>query len=348
MHGSPKSRLLWLLAVSVAYTIPCHAADTNKESIGRESVVDAVESIGITVSDVDRSVAFFRDVLMFEKESDIEVAGEEYEKLWGVFGLRVRVVGMRLGDEKIELMQFLAPRGRPMPIDSRANDGWFQHIAIIVNDMDCAFEHLRRHKVEFASTGPQTIPEWNTKAAGIRAFYFRDSDGHFLEVLWFPPGKGDPKWHQESDRLFLGIDHTAIVVQNSDSSLRLYRDALGLKVIGESENYGTEQEHLNNVFGARLRITTLRGRQGPAIEFLEYLTPRDGRPAPTDTRANDLWHWHIRLRVRDIAAGSQQVRSSHARWISPVVQSLAGGALGFSKGLLARDSDGHALLLSQP
>ena len=56
-------------------------------------------------------------------------------------------------------------------------------------------------------------------------------------------------------------------------------------------NYGTEQEHLNNVAGARLHISNLKAKSGPGIEFLEYLTPRDGRPAPRDTEANDPWHW---------------------------------------------------------
>ena len=50
-----------------------------------------------------------------------------------------------------------------------------------------------------------------------------------------------------------------------------------MKVAGESENYDTEQEHLNGVFGARLRITALRADEGPGIELLEYLAPRDGR-----------------------------------------------------------------------
>ena len=78
-------------------------------------------------------------------------------------------------------------------------------------------------------------------AGGIRAFYFKDPDGHPLEILWFPEGKGDPKWQQPSDRLFLGIDHTAIVVSDTAQSLRCYRDTLGLRVAGESENYGPEQ-----------------------------------------------------------------------------------------------------------
>src|SRR5262245_17083266 len=83
-----------------------------------------------------------------------------------------------------------------------------------------------------------------------------------------------------TDRLFLGIDHTAIVVNSTEASLACYRDTLGLRVVGQSENYGPEQERLNNVFGARLRITTLRAPAGPGVELLEYLTPRDGRPAP--------------------------------------------------------------------
>ena len=76
-----------------------------------------------------------------------------------------------------------------------------------------------------------------------------------------------------TDKLFLGIDHTAIVISDTDASLRFYRDVLGLQVVGESENYGPEQERLNNVFGARLRITSLRAASGPGVEFLEYLAP---------------------------------------------------------------------------
>src|SRR4029450_7647770 len=124
---------------------------------------------GMTVSDIDRSVAFFKDVLTFEPVSDIEVAGQEYDRLQGVFGTRMRIVGMRLGDEQIELTQYLAPRGRPIPVDSRSNDRWFQHIAIIVSDMDKAYQHLRAHKIRHASTSPQTIPASNKAAAGIRA-----------------------------------------------------------------------------------------------------------------------------------------------------------------------------------
>lgn len=309
--------------------------------------VRTIGPIAVTVGDIGRSVDFYTNVLSFERISDVEVYGEQYERLMGVFGLRMRMVGLKLGDESLELVQYLAPRGRPMPADSRANDQWFQHVAIIVNDMDRAYEHLRRHKVEHASTGPQTLPDWNKNAGGIKAFYFRDPDGHFLEVLWFPPGRGDEKWHVNTDRLFLGIDHTAIVVRDTEASLRLYRDVLGMRVAGGAENYGSEQEHLNNVFGARLRITALRADTGPGVELLEYLSPRDGRSTPVDTKANDLWHWHVRL-TPESALPAGAVLCDGARSVSPGVVELPKSTPGFGRGSMVRDPDGHGLLLAEP
>ena len=97
------------------------------------------------------------------------------------------------------------------------------------------------------------------------------------------------------DALFLGIDHTAIVVADTEVNLRFYRGTLGLRVAGESENHGPEQEHLNQASGARVRITGLRVPNGPGVEFLEYLTPRDGRPVPVDARANDLVKWKTEI-----------------------------------------------------
>src|SRR6516165_2925222 len=193
----------------------------------------SVESVGMTVSDMDRAVDFY-SALTFQKVSDVEVLGDEFEHLEGVFGARMRIVRMQLGTEFLDLTQYLAPPGRPIPVDSRSNDLSFQHIAIVVRDMDQAFEKLRALKVQFVSTAPQTLPPSIKAAAGIKAFYFRDPDQHNLEIIYFPPGKGDPRWQEKTDKLFLGIDHTAIGISNTDRSLRFYRDVLGMKVAGES------------------------------------------------------------------------------------------------------------------
>jgi catechol 2,3-dioxygenase-like lactoylglutathione lyase family enzyme len=297
---------------------------------------------------MDRSIEFYTQVLSFEKVSDVEVWGSEYEQLQGVFGVRMRVVRLNLGSESIELTDYLAPKGKPFPADSRGNDRWFQHIAIIVSDMDKAYDWLRQHKVQHASTGPQRLPDWNPNAGGIEAFYFRDPDNHFLEILHFPPGKGAPKWRQPSDKLFLGIDHTAIVVSDTEASLRFYRDELGLQVAGESENYGTEQEHLNSVFGVRLHITSLRAAAGPGIEFLEYLTPRDGRPMPADEKANDLIHWQTQLVTDSVDTASQQLRAGSRPFVSSGGISFTEPTLGFTKSMLLRDPDGHVMQIIEP
>jgi catechol 2,3-dioxygenase-like lactoylglutathione lyase family enzyme len=305
--------------------------------------VTAVDSVGITVADMDKAVDFYSQVLAFRKVSDVEVWGDEYEYLQGLFGIRMRVVRMQLGNEFIELTEYLTPKGKPIPVDSRSNDRWFQHIAIAVSDMDKAYQYLRRYKVQHASTAPQRIPDSNLAAAGIRAFYFKDPDGHNLEIIYFPAGKGDPKWQQPTNQLFLGIDHTAIVVGNTEASLKFYRDLLGMKLAGESENIGTEQEHLNNVFGAKLRISGLRASSGLGVEFLDYLTPRDGRPYPVDARPNDLLHWQTTLVVKDAEAIAQKLRVANSIFISPNVVEIPGQVLGFRKGFMLRDPDGHAI-----
>jgi catechol 2,3-dioxygenase-like lactoylglutathione lyase family enzyme len=312
-----------------------------------------VDSVGITVRDLDRAVAFYTDVLSFRRVAEWEAAGDDYEHLLGVFGARVRVVRLALGDEAVELMEFVAPRGgRAAPVDSRSNDRWFQHVAIVVDDMDRAYAWLREHGVEHASTGPQRLPDWNADAGGIEAFYFRDPDGNHLEVLEFPPGKGDARWHS-NERLFLGIDHTAIVVASTADSLRWYRDTLGMAVAGTAENFGPEQERLNNVFGARLRITALRAERGIGVELLEYLAPRTGRAMPGDTLANDDWHWQVNfardsLSTVDAAVRAASGRSGEPVYVSPGIVAMTTPARLGRAALAVRDPDGHVAVFWSP
>ena len=310
-------------------------------------LVSGVDAVRLTVGDLDRSIDFYTKVLSFEKAGESEVDGSEYEHLEGVFGLRMRTARLRLGEEFIELAEFLAPKGKATPPDSRANDRWFQHIAIITSDMEAAYRRLREHHIQHASSGPQRLPDWNKNAGGIQAFYFRDPDGHFLEILAFPEGKGATKWHRKDSGLFLGIDHTAIVISDTEASLRFYRDLLGMRVVGESENYGPEQERLNNVFGARLRITSLRASSGPGVEFLEYLAPRDGRPYPPEEKANDLIHWRTKFLGSSAAEAEQALRKFRSNFVSTGVVELTGAKSEFRKSLVVRDPDGHAVQVTQ-
>lgn len=230
--------------------------------------ISGVNSVRFNVKNIELEKKFFSDVLGFETVNTTPDTAI-----------------LRLGEEKIELVKNMGNCDKLLPEDTKGNDLWFQHIAIVVSDMDKAYNILRANNVKHVSNTPQTLPAWNKAAADIKAFYFKDPEGHNLELIYFPPGKGNPKWQNKQGKLFLGIDHTAITVSNTAGSIKFYQ-SLGFKVVGESENYGIEQEHLNNVFGAHLKITALRAKKGIGIEFLEYLTPTTGRTAQ-NTCTND-------------------------------------------------------------
>ena len=104
--------LLGLIPLSGCDSTPTKPSDDRPSASIK---VEAVVSVGMTVRDMDRSVEFYSKVLSFEKVSDIELAGAEHERLTGVFGVRMRVVRMKLSEEILELTEYLAPRGRPIP-----------------------------------------------------------------------------------------------------------------------------------------------------------------------------------------------------------------------------------------
>jgi len=256
--------------------------------LAQSASTEAVSHVVVPVSDLARADSFYTEALSF-------VPGE---------AARPSSIVLHLGREAIELVQ---RRGRPIPVDSRSNDSWFQHLAIVVSDIDRAYAVVQRAGAVPISTAPQELPAWNPQAGGIRAVYFRDPDGHPLELIQYPAGKGEPRW-QEKDRLFLGIDHTAIAAGDTDRSIAFYRDRLGLHIAGMSENWGTEQERLSAVPGAHVRITTLHSKSGPGIELLHYLIPRDGRPMPSDTGIDDLWSEEIALISGELSIPEERLR----------------------------------------
>jgi len=302
-----------------------------------------ITSIGLTVSDMERSLDFYTTVLFFQKISDREVTGVEFERLYGLTNGRSRVVKLQLGDEIIHLTEFLTPKGRPIPSDSQSNDRWFQHLAIVTRDIEQAYQHLQHYQVSQVSPHPQTLPTSNHVAGGIQAFYFKDPDGHSLELIHFSQGKGDPKWQSSGDisfvespeSLFLGIDHTAIAVANTDASLGFYCDRLGMKLEQQSQNSGTEQEHLSGISEVKVQISSLKASAGLGIELLEYLEPNLGRPMPIDTRANDLWFCYMEV-INAPAIAKHPLKANSIDVTSD---------LGFNQELEIQDPDGRRLRL---
>lgn len=270
------------------------------------------------VADLDRAVAFYRDGLGFRLASR-GPGDPALPALLGLPGAPMEEAVLRLGDEEIALVRF-DPPGAPYPADSRSDDGWFQHLAIVVGDMAAAWRQLAALRPRLISTGPQRLPPRN---GGVAAVKFRDPDGHPLELIQFPPGSGRPVWQRTAGAgsgPFLGIDHSALAVASTARSLRFYR-RLGFRVASRSWNDSPAQSRLDGLAGARVRVTGLRFPfpAGPGLELLRYVPP--GRPTPALPANALLTDW--------------------------VVLSAAGPA-GLRRDLvgLRRDPDGHRVLLT--
>ncbi|MBD2527300.1 VOC family protein [Nostoc sp. FACHB-133] len=315
--------------------------------------VQRIRAIGLTVTNCDHSLDFYIQALLFELVSDITVEGQDYSDLQGVTGAKIRIVTLRLGDELIELMEYLNVQGKPIPSDSQSNDLWFQHLAIVVSDMDRAYAHLRSFPIEAISNAPQTIPPENEASGGVRAFKFKDPDGHDLELIWFPPDKGQDKWHQNRHNLFLGIDHSAMsttgyayAISNTEQSLHFYRDLLGMQIDSRSLNWRATQSRLDNLPGAEVKITALRPIQdGMGIELLDYIVPGKGRPMPSDWKSCDIAHVQIELVVNNLEQLVDKLRRNGVQFVSSRIVQFSDRSFPYKQGCLVKDPDGHAILL---
>ncbi|OAH25872.1 hypothetical protein AX289_31160 [Methylorubrum populi] len=201
------------------------------------------------------------------------------------FGATVAPDGSRLalGAQTIELAP-AADRGAGF---APANGTDFQHCALVVADMEAAYAHLRGVPgwTPISRAGPERLP---ASSGGVSAFKFRDPDGHPLELLAFPPGAVPPVW-RDRPGLFLGIDHTAITVADTERAVAFYA-SLGFTVASRGVNRGAEQARLDAVADPVVEVTGLAppGGAPPHLELLCYRTPgsiprtcADGSPLAT-------------------------------------------------------------------
>jgi catechol 2,3-dioxygenase-like lactoylglutathione lyase family enzyme len=142
-----------------------------------------VTHTGVTVSDIERTSAFFRDVLGFEVTEPMQHSGDYVSRLHGVENASVKIAFCSGGGHTIELIQYVNPEPQPA-LKRRHNETGFMHVAMMVEDIDAAAQALQAAGFELFSP-PQVVQAGPRK--GGKNVYARDLAGLVLELQQAPP-----------------------------------------------------------------------------------------------------------------------------------------------------------------
>ncbi|MHB8258347.1 MAG: VOC family protein [Acidiferrobacterales bacterium] len=243
---------------------------------------------GLTTADAKSAAKFYEAAFGCRLVATDRLGGQNFERLMGVTGGADRIT-LSLGREIIQLMQFDSP-GADYPGASLSSDLVFQHFAIVVADIERAFQQLSAIAgwTPISTAGPQRLP---ASSGGVVAFKFRDPEGHPLELLAFPDDASSNGQVESPGEICVGIDHSAISVSDSAASIAFFQN-LGLYVSARSFNHGAEQQRLDDVIGAEVDVTVLVPLcPTPHLELLCY---RSGQRRPTGVqRCNDIASTHL-------------------------------------------------------
>ena len=131
---------------------------------------------GFTVSDLPRTIAFFRDCMGFQIEKEGRDAPEETEHFVGVPGADLKYCVIKAPDHTIEVMQYLGPPERRR-LEGRPCDVGFSHLCYLVDDIDAFIAKAAAFDV-YPVNPPLTFPTHR-----VRGIYMRDPDGLTIEVI---------------------------------------------------------------------------------------------------------------------------------------------------------------------
>ena len=250
---------------------------------------------------------------------------------------------LRLGRERIELLEFADSAGRVYPPDSTSTDLWFQHLAIVVNDMADAHQRVMKSGRfrAISRNGPIRLPD---SSGGVTAFKFRDHDGHPLELLAFADGSIPSEWRGASGTgPFLGIDHTAIAVDDPAISTRFLSSAFGFGIGASTRNRGPEQADLDDVDDVDVSVIRVaRDLPPPRLELLYYHVGTR-RPIPRDAASNDIAAPHCVVQVATLDAISAALARIGMPMADDEIVNLHDG----TRAVLVSGPEGHRFLVKE-
>ena len=148
-------------------------------------MISAIDHINFVVSDLERSVRFYTELLGFRESKRAHLEGEWIEKIVGLKRVVADVVFIiaPAGEPRIELLCYKTPEGESIPANSLANTVGIRHIAFRVDDIHASAKKLRDAGVKLLGD-PVIVPETVvTHDAGHKMLcYFHDPDGILLEI----------------------------------------------------------------------------------------------------------------------------------------------------------------------
>ncbi|SAL09402.1 Glyoxalase-like domain protein [Caballeronia sordidicola] len=299
------------------------------------AAITKIIRISRNVVDLDRSIAFYQDRLGFQVCGPAFIMEPALAAELG-FGARyINVQRLQLGEEELELVE-AGPNVRPYPSPSTSADLVFQHLAVRCLDIDASFKRLyRKDSDSVLPTAISRNPSYDptpirlpVSSGGVTAFKFRDPDGHPLELL-------QPARHKGArSTVCAGIDHTAISISSTASSIAFYEDLLGLTVSAYETNSGSEQGSLDALESPIVDVVALQTKSqlSPHLELLSYRRPIASA-------------YHARAEPADIVGDRIVIRCSDVRSLatelgiaSRIVRSASG-----RPALLFRDPNDHLL-----
>ena len=149
-----------------------------------KAAVISVDHTGITVSNLERSLAFWRDVLGFELSHRPHQTGRLASEITGVAGAEISIAVLKGYGHKIELLEYQAPEDR-RHVGLRPCDVGFVHVALLVDNLDAILETIAKSGWKAAGE-PQRLTAGPN--AGKRVVYVRDPDGTTIEFMERPAG----------------------------------------------------------------------------------------------------------------------------------------------------------------
>ena len=144
--------------------------------------ITAVDHTGITVVNIERSLAFWQDVLGFELSHRAHQTGDLAREITGVAGAEISIAVLKAPGHKIELLEYHAPPDRKCA-DLRPCDVGSVHVALTVDNLDAVLNTIAASGWKTAGQ-PQTLRSGPN--AGKRVVYVRDPDGTTIELMQLP------------------------------------------------------------------------------------------------------------------------------------------------------------------